>query len=459
MPKRTSTIEQTTTRANSADRASGSLVRPKLLAISTDLPWPLDSGYRIRQFENLRGLSEFADVTVISFSEEDDPAPALDELRTMLPAVTVLEPVPLLIHIKDDPAKLARAVATGFATGRPYKIAKFSSPEMRTRLRELCRTERFDAIHVELATMMYADVVAKSSGAPASVTLDEYNVEWQLLADHARSGAMGRLGAGVRLEAWRTRRYEANACARADAVVAISEEDAAELSELSGGQAAVYVVPPVASTARAVHRADSAHGGSVVFVGQLSWLPNQEALLWFCDSVLPALKSRRPDITIEVVGGGAPAELEASIRRAGATPLGYVEDLDEVYRRAAVFVAPFLTAGGVRIKLLEAMQAGIPVVTTAAGARGLAAQPGRDLILADTAEEFAAGIERLLEDETLRTEMIQSARAYLGAHHSHAHLTRQLERAYSGLIESRAQEDGRRIEQSVASPLATVEQS
>jgi len=176
--------------------------------------------------------------------------------------------------------------------------------------------------------------------------------------------------------------------------------------------------------------------GTVLFVGQMSWLPNQEAVRWLCDETLPHIRAACPDVRMLVVGGGAPAELVEHMRASHVEPLGYVEDISGVYDQAAVYAAPFLpflTGGGVRIKLLDAMREGIPIVTTTAGAKGLDVVAGEHLLIGDSPEQFARAVSGVLADAELAARLATSARQYLTDHHSRGAAVERMREAYAGL--------------------------
>lgn len=407
--------------------------RPKVLSIATDLPWPLDSGWRIRAFENLRAFSSFCDVTLLCFVQSDDPGPRVEGLREALRGATVLEPVRHLIHIKENPLRLAGAMLRGLLTGRPYKVAKFSSSTMRRRLAELRDIEDFDLVHVELATSVYAERLKRRHPKTGFLMLlDEHNVESDLLADHCRSGEFGLLSVPGYLECWRTRRFEAAACARADLVITISQEDLARLAKLTRGMSRFAYVPPVVAGCEA-SRPSRERGRTILFVGTLSWLPNAEAVRWFCERVLPLVRAEHPDVLVQLVGAGATPDLVQELAHRDVDVLGYVDDISEVFARASVFVAPFLTGGGVRIKLLDAMRAGVPIVSTTTGAKGLQARSGTELLVADSPEGFAAAVSEVLSDPMLAERLAAAARGYLAANHSRQAAETMMREAYGQL--------------------------
>jgi glycosyltransferase involved in cell wall biosynthesis len=156
----------------------------------------------------------------------------------------------------------------------------------------------------------------------------------------------------------------------------------------------------------------------------LAWQPNAHGLDWFCDSVWPLVRARIPDATLTIAGPGLRRNPDGSLAvperwvRPGITTVGYVDDLEDVYGSSAGMVAPILGGSGVRMKLLEAMRAGMPTVTTTDGAAGLDVEDGREMFIADDPAGFADGVVRMLSDEGLRERLRAAGYAYLESHHS-----------------------------------------
>ena len=414
---------------------------PHVVWIGTDLPWPLDSGFRIRAFENLRAIAQFAEVTIICLAEPPGIDDRAEQLSAELPdTVRVLPPVAHDIHIRRDPAKLARAFFSGMSRGLPYKVAKFRSAAMEERLAAVLSGVRVDVLHVELATAPYAEYVASIATGPCRVVLDEHNIESQMLLEHCSSRSFGALTPIAYLEALRTRTFERATARDVDLVFLISEQDREAIQALTAQRGArTCVVPPVV----ALPRADAIrnHSGRIgahptlTFVGQMSWLPNEEAVRFFAQDVLPLIRSAGADPRVLVVGGGVSAALQADLASAGVETLGYVEDLAEIYHRTDVFIAPFTGGGGVRIKLLDAMSAGLPVVTTPAGAKGLESEAGRALLVADGAEQFARAVRRVLDNPGIARRLSDSGLEYVRRHHSRASAVELMRTAYGSVLD------------------------
>jgi glycosyltransferase involved in cell wall biosynthesis len=172
---------------------------------------------------------------------------------------------------------------------------------------------------------------------------------------------------------------------------------------------------------------------SMLFLGSFRHAPNHAALRWLHEQVLPRVSARQPQCRLVVVGSDPPPRHPLATA-ANVDFLGYVEDIREPLARCAVFVCPVLSGSGVRVKLLEAFAAGIPVVSTRVGAEGLARVDGEFCCLADRPGEFADKIVELFEDPERGAEMAARARAEVEANWDMAAVTARLEESYREVV-------------------------
>lgn len=153
--------------------------------------------------------------------------------------------------------------------------------------------------------------------------------------------------------------------------------------------------------------------GRLLFLGAMRRQVNVDGALYFHRNVFPLVRQRFPEAQFWIAGGNPPDILRALCDRdASVRVTGFVEDLGECYGSASVFVAPILTGGGIIVKILDAMAAGVPIVTTSFGNEGIRAESGADLFVADTPEEFASRVISLLSDEGLRRRIGENGRAF-----------------------------------------------
>jgi glycosyltransferase involved in cell wall biosynthesis len=172
----------------------------------------------------------------------------------------------------------------------------------------------------------------------------------------------------------------------------------------------------------------------MLFIGSFRHDPNRVAVDWFVRHVLPHILRRQPTAKLVIAGSDPPPSHAYADYEANLEMLGYVEDIREPLARGAVFVCPILSGSGVRVKLLEAFAAGIPVVSTTVGAEGLARQDGEFCALADDPAMFAERTLQLLEDPQTAAQMATRARAEVAANWDMGAITRKLVDEYRELV-------------------------
>jgi glycosyltransferase involved in cell wall biosynthesis len=176
---------------------------------------------------------------------------------------------------------------------------------------------------------------------------------------------------------------------------------------------------------------------TMLFVGSFRHDPNRVAMDWFVSEVLPRVLARQPDARLVVAGSDPPPEHAYSDFAGHLELLGYVDDVREPLARYAVFVCPILSGSGVRVKLLEAFAAGIPVVSTVVGAEGLARNDGEFCALSDDPSGFAERVVALFEDPQAAAAMASRARAEVEVNWDMGAITRKLVNEYHGLVKAK----------------------
>lgn len=194
----------------------------------------------------------------------------------------------------------------------------------------------------------------------------------------------------------------------------------------------VYVVPHGVEIPPALCAGEA--GGDLIFVGDMSFSPNIAAVLFFYEKIFPILRRKRPGLKFCVVGKNPAPEILALKKDSGVLVAGYVEKLAVYFEKAAVFVAPMRSGLGLRTKLLEAFSYGLPVVATRSACEGIPLEEGREALLAESAEEFAAKTEKLLSERTLARELGARARALVERQFSWPAIAADMKRIYDEIL-------------------------
>ena len=272
------------------------------------------------------------------------------------------------------------------------------------------------------------------SERPPRLVLDEHNIEYDL----ARQTTGLRLGLGRHVHNslnWRKIRREEVAAWRAfDGVVftSVPDEERAR-SHVPSIQSCVVSNAVDVDYFRPRPDDAACDGRTVLFFGTFNYFPNRDAVLFFLREVWPRLAASHPEARLKLIGADPPKEVLA---HAGprVEVVGMVDDLRPHLAEAAVAIAPLLIGGGTRLKIVEAMAMAKAVVSTSLGAEGIAAEPGREIALADDPADFAATLKRVLEDRSLRERMGLAARALVEKRYSWYTAAEHLERFFLDVL-------------------------
>jgi len=400
----------------------------RILFLTPQWPYPPQQGASLRNFYVLRALALRHDVTLLSYAEADQTADAqpLSDWARVRPPIAVVA------------RTTARRLGQLLTTRAPDVALRLRSEAFETALAELLRAERFDAVQIEGIELAWT-IPAVRAASTARIILDCHNAETELQrragqGDRARPG---RWPAAVysAIQARRLRQYERWALRAADAVVAVSEEDRRHLMALAGDGRPIACIP----NALAVddYRWDGVVPESVrfdlVFTGKMDYRPNVDGVLWFAEAVWPLVRKARPATTWAVVGQRPHARLDALRSQPGIALTGRVAEVQPYLAGAAVYVVPLRIGSGTRLKLIESMAAGCAVVSTTVGAEGFPVESGRELVLADMPEEFAAAVLALLADPTQRSALGERARVF-AAQYDWRQVAPLFDRVYSDLL-------------------------
>jgi O-antigen biosynthesis protein len=265
--------------------------------------------------------------------------------------------------------------------------------------------------------------------------LFEHDIYFQSIGRGSANAHGAAKTAKAAYEYLRSLRYELNVLPRFDRIQVCSAENAnyllSFLPELRGriddNRAGI-------ATARYDFHSSGREAETMLFMGSFRHPPNQEGLIWFTRYVLPAVLERKPRARLVIVGSDSPPRHSLPALPENIELRGFVEDVREPLGRYAVFVCPILSGSGMRVKLLEAFAAGIPVVSTGLGAEGLAGKDGEICALADEPAEFARKIVELFEDPERAGKLACRARERVVATRDMRVLTERLVESYREVV-------------------------
>lgn len=409
----------------------------KILFLTSQLPYPPHQGGAIRTYNMIVNLAPRHEIHLLSFVNSPDDVERAAPLHQYCRTIEVV-PVPRRSTLK-------RLLTTLFSS-LPDMALRLPSAEFHSKLATRLESGNFDVVQVEsieMAPYAMGDTGWKTDDRPFDLAqgrplwvFDDYNAEYVLQqrafetdVRHPRRW----IGALYSFIQWqKLRRYEAAVCQRVDRVVAVSEADREILQKLAPG-AEVTVIPNGVDT-RAYDPEQTyplvLEPHAIVFTGKMDFRPNIDAVLWFCHQVLPLIKTQVPDVHFYIVGQKPPQRLRPLAEDPTVTLTGYVDDVRPYIAGAGLYVVPLRIGGGTRLKIMEAMALGRAIISTSLGCEGYPVTSGRELVIADTPQDFARCVVELLGDTQRREELGRVGRRFVEERYDWRAIVPRLEQVY-----------------------------
>lgn len=369
----------------------------RLLYFSPRDCWPLTSGARLRDFYLARELVRSgAQLTYLGFTREaGGPEVSRAGLAPLCDAEVIL--------VRRDTSYSMPAVVKGFVGPTPISVLNYASKAMFTELRRLLEAESFDAVQLEgVHLFSYVDVIRKVS-PKAKIICDWHNIESELMFRYSeQSSSLPRRMYATRtfrllhqLEGELLQQCEAHTvCSDREKQLLLKRRPEARIGVVGNGVDTEYYSDAAIEGCR--RPGEDRSRRAVVFVGSMDYHANIDGARYFAQEVWPRIRAHRPELQFVIVGSRPTEEIRAlGMGDHGITVTGSVEDIRPYYGAAHVVVVPLRVGSGTRLKVLEAMAAGVPVVSTTLGAEGLDIRPGHDAIIGDTADEIADAVVNL----------------------------------------------------------------
>lgn len=391
----------------------------KILILTQVLPYPPDSGPKVKTWNVVKYLAQHHQVTLVSYVRGDQSA-AIRQLQAYCKEVHT-------VSIRRGFLVDLWYLLLSLLTGQPFLMVRDNQRAMRDLVDRLASRTSFDVVHADQLNM--AQFARRMT--TARKLLDAHNALWLLYERLWRTMRFGPkkwlLGREWRL----LKRYEGEISREFDAVLAVSGLDKLALEEAAGQSLNVTVIPiaiDTDETSPIARRPDADH---ILHIGTMFWPPNIDGILWFLDEVYPLIRQIRPHVVFDVIGANPPREIMAyGESDPGIHVTGYVEDPGPYLEHAGVIVVPLRAGGGMRVKILNALGQGLPVVSTSLGCEGIAVVPGHHLLVADEPKDFARAVVQLLDDRELADCLGRNGRRLIERVHDYRIACCKMEIAY-----------------------------
>lgn len=378
------------------------------------LPWPADTGGKLRSFYLIKGLAESSTVDLFTFRH----SPILQEtgpLGSLCRSVDVTQ-----IDLDPGAMRFVRSVVSEL----PRSVRFFQTPQsLHDVRRKLMRG--YDLIVCdEIVVSPYVWNIAGSDHVPRIV--NRQKIDYLHYAEMAQSRPLGREKVLDQMEARRLRRFEDAEMPKFRGAVVCSPGDRSEaINQMGAAHAPIEIIVNGADTEfYRPERSPDLHP-TVLLLGTMHYYPNVDAVLHYVQTMHEALRAAIPDLRVLIVGHRPPPEIEALGSLPGVTVTGSVPDIRPYMARSWIQLVPLRLGGGTRLKIVESMAAGLPVVTTTVGAQGLTVVDGEHVMLADEPADFVRKAAQLLSSPDAGAAMARNARQFVEDHYSWQSLGRR----------------------------------
>lgn len=375
----------------------------KVLWLSQYPPWPYNNGGRIRLSHLLRPFlarDDAVDLWIVG---------AGGDVSLDRGGLADHHNLTVRLFPKGGRNTLDRAVE--LLSARPAAATRLLDQDVLVAL-SVIEPRSYDVAIIEQSFLgVYSDLLEKL-GVPT--VLDAQNIESALLAQLAPLQPSWPRRASYKLESVKGRRFERRLFRRVSLVAAASEVDADKIRLLSG-QASVSVHPNgVDTTYHHWHDHSSPSGLNLLMTGTLSYAPNADAAAWFDDEIMPMVRADLPSAVLRIVGRSPSEQLRrrSDVRR-GVIVVGEVDDVRPYMQSADVFIAPLRAGGGTRLKVLEALAAGLPVVATSIAIEGLGVAEAGLVRIGNSTQEIVAQVKSVIADEGYRRTVGREGRRFV----------------------------------------------
>lgn len=373
----------------------------KILQVTNKVPYPTKDGGAIACMNLTRGFSNLGhEVTIFSMNTAKHNI-SVEEIPEVVKDLARFELV-------DVPAKVSvfMALLNFLFSTKPYNAVRFISGSFKHKLKDHLESNSYDIVQLEgLYVCPYIPTIRKHSSA--KIVYRAHNIEHEIW-ERTAINSTGLLQKYLKNLAKRIKKFELKWLNSYDLIVPITERDGLLLNKM-GNSKPGHVSQTGIDASVLVPNAKNLEHPSLFHIGSLEWTPNQEGLVWFIDNCWAEIHSRYPDLKFYIAGRNAPAWLQKKFEQPNIIFEGEVPDAYEFMNSKSIMVAPLHSGSGMRIKIIEGMALGKPIVTTTVGTEGISTTSGENIIVADNIAGFNKAVSELIENQDFLNKISRNA--------------------------------------------------
>lgn len=379
----------------------------RILFLTNLLPYPLDNGGKIKTYTTLNAFARAGyEVDVLCFKEKKASMNSEEaELRKICNSVyQIYLPLTTADHLKYMIGIAAKSLFSRY----PFSIYKYQSKKMKNELEKKAHI-KYDVIYFDHLPMCIFLNYAHTLWPNAKLILDEHNCETIIVKRRAAESNNVIKKLFLNVEALKLKSFEKNSILKATKTIVLSSTDYKSLKKVTKSEFN-HAVIPIGVPDRGLKKETNNKDLKVLFIGTLTWEPNNAGLIWFLEEVMPIIERKKINLHLYIVGKNPSEEVKKLSEQYNEkiTVTGYVDSVDKYYDMCDVTIVPLFIGSGQRVKLIEAFSKGMPAVSTSVGAEGLEYNK-ESIIIANKKEEFADAIE-YMQDKNVRKKISVNSR-------------------------------------------------
>lgn len=375
-------------------------------------PWPADTGGKLRSYHLIKGLAQHFAVDLYTVCYGAPPVTTALEAFCHRVQVVPLHPRPHRYRVLEH-----------WLDGEPRSVRYFQDEGSLATIRQALAAP-YDLLVCDEISMANYFLDLPGHAATARIVMRQ-KIDYLHYQEIAESRPWGSQRLLDLLEARRLQRFEATMMKRFHGAVVCSKGDAA-IAAVEGPQLALKIIVNGADVEYFTIDRQPDPQPTLLLLGTMHYQPNIDMVLYFFQTIYPALRQARPDLQVLIVGHLPPPEIQQLGALPGVTVTGSVDDVRPYMRRSWLLTVPLRLGGGTRLKIVEALAAGLPVVSTSVGAQGLEGISSDLIAIADTPAHFVEQTLTLLQDSTRRHELSELGRQAVEEQYSWRHLGNEL---------------------------------
>lgn len=388
----------------------------RVLVLSTWFPYPLSQGSKIRAYYLTKSLAQKHEVALVSFADMPVEPSSLEHMEKICQKVQVVQRNPF--------ESSRRKTLMGWLSPQPSVVQTSYSHEMAIRVQRL--VEDWNPQSIVALTFVTAPYVLHIRQRLKKIVDIDNLMSPMLYHEYQQAqGAFGRFRRA--LAYWKFRRYETWLYQQFDLGLVVSDRDRVAAMNLFGlKEKQVVVIPNGVDTVLNQPLAIEPQPDTLVFNGALTYSANYDAMSFFLHEIFPLICAQVPNAHLTITGSTANVPVSKLSSKGQIIFSGYLADVRPTIAQSWVCVVPLRMGGGTRLKILEAMALGTPVVSTSKGAEGLDVENGKHLLIGDTPNEFATQTVRVLREPELRKLLAVRAAQFVKERYEWASIGQQL---------------------------------